>query len=505
MKGKHKVLIVNAYFDPWRSATPTRWFIPRGGAPIYLAGYFNRDLVEVRVWDEVFNGALLQGSLFAWPDLVVFTGLTAMFDRTHQLSAYFRAANPKVVTAIGGPIARALPALCAEVFDYVCQGDVEDITGVIEAVFTPDCVADQTAPRFDLAKPSMGFGYLETTKNCNFACSFCSLTGENRAYMAHSEASIAGQFDAMGRSIAVMVLDNNFYGNNRKSFEHRVELIGEQWRKGKFQGWGALVTGDMFKNPDNVALMARNGCKALFSGVETLDPAVLKTYNKMQSTTSDPRVLTRTCAENGMTFDYGMIADFTQQTVADVAGQLDSVLADPTIPLPGLLTLTIPILGTPYFDASAQAGKLMPNVLLSDLDGQKIVEWPKEPLEVVAPFVRDLLTFRGRKLALTRHAARHAWHWRKHLEWKQTAIAFVRPLQRFGGQVAVGSLRQMRQSWQEPPLTYNAMTDAPRLAYRPQKWLPAEFETCFEPLRVTDPDGGLTEALLKGRAQPLAV
>ncbi|MGB0823300.1 MAG: hypothetical protein ACPGSK_04145, partial [Alphaproteobacteria bacterium] len=49
MKGKHKVLIVNAYFDPWRSATPTRWFIPRGGAPIYLAGYFNRDLVEVRV------------------------------------------------------------------------------------------------------------------------------------------------------------------------------------------------------------------------------------------------------------------------------------------------------------------------------------------------------------------------------------------------------------------------------------------------------------------------
>lgn len=497
-----RVLIINAYFNPWRKSTPTRWFIPRAMAPFYLAGYFNRDRVEVRVWDEVFDGTLLGSRLFDWPDLVVFTGLTSAFDRAHQLSAYFRHANPSVATAIGGPIARALPALCAEVFDYVSQGDVEDIVEIIRDSLDATCVSAKGAPRFDLAKPSMGVGYLETTKNCNFACSFCSLTGEQREYTPHSDQSIAQQFDAMKNVLGVMVLDNNFYGNSRASFRHRVEMIGDRWRKGQFRGWGALVTGDFFKQPENVELMAMNGCKAVFSGVESLDPAVLKTFNKKQSIMSDPQALTKICAEHGMFFDYGMIADFSQQTIADVDNQLNEILSNPDIPLPSLLTLTIPILGTPYFDAAAHEGRLMPNVCLSDLDGQKIVEWPREPLEKVVPFVADLLRFRGRKAALVRHAVNHAWRWRRHFDWDQTALALARPLHRFGGSidVNVGGLRQMRQSFREPPLTYCAMTDRLRSAYTPQVRLPSKFEKCFIPLRVTDAEGALTDELQKARS-----
>lgn len=503
LKDKHKVLIINAYFDPWRTATPTRWFIPRSAAPSHLAGYFNPDLVEIRIWDEVFDGALLNERLFDWPDLVVFTGLTAMFDRAHQLSAYFRHANPSVVTVIGGPIARALPALCAEVFDHACLGDVEEIASVIEVVFDRSCVSEVATPRFDLAGPSMGIGYLETTKNCNFACSFCSLTGEGRPYVAHSEESIIRQFEAMKRVFGLMVLDNNFYGNNRESFERRVELIGERWRRGQFRGWGALVTGDLFKRPENLALMARNGCKGVFSGVESLDPAVLRSYKKPQSMTSDPRALATACAENGMFFDYGFMLDFSRQSVAEVDVQIRAVLENPSIPLPGLMTLTIPILGTPYFDESALAGRLMPGILLSDLDGQKIVEWPLEPLKTVVPFVADLLRFRGRKLALARHAIQHAWHWRRSQSWDQTAMALIRPLHRFGGKVNLGSFRQMRQSFREPPLTYCAMTDRLRDAYTPRVRLPSKFAKCFDPLRVTDEEGGLTDELLKARAQPV--
>ncbi len=504
LQAKRRVLIINAYFDPWRMATATRWFIPRSAAPSHLAGFFNRDLVDVRVWDEVFHGTLLEDRLFSWPDLVIFTGLTAMFDRAHQLSAYFRNANPSVITVIGGPIARALPAFCTEVFDYACQGDVEEIAAVIEDIFGPSHVSQDGTPRFDLATPSMGVGFLETTKNCNFACSFCSLTGEGRPYLAHSEESIARQFDAMKRVLAVMVLDNNFYGNSRQSFERRVELIGERWRQGQFRGWGALVTGDLFKRPENLAFMARNGCKGVFSGVESLDPAVLRTYNKKQSMTSDPRVLTRACAENGMFFDYGMMVDVAQQSVAEVETQVLSVLEDPQVPLPGLLTLTIPILGTPYFEESARAGRMMPNLLLSDLDGQKIVEWPRDPLETVVPFIADLLRFRGRKLALARHAVRHAWYWRRHFSWDQTAMALIRPLHRFGGKINLGTFQQMRQSFREPPLTYCAMSDRLRDAYRPRVRLPSKFAKCFQPLRVTDQNGRLTEELLKGRSRPVA-
>lgn len=497
---KPRILIVNAYVDPWRSAAPMRLFIPRAMAPYYLAGRLCRDRTDVRVHDEVYHGALLDPRLFGWPDLVVFTGLTAAFDRARQLSACFRHARPGVAIAIGGPIARALPGLCATVFDYVCQGDVESVDDLIDDALGTGHRADDPGPRFDLAGWSYGLGFVETTRNCNFSCAFCSLTGENRAYQPYASGEISRQFRAMGKVQMLMVLDNNFYGSNRADFERRVELIGAHWRRGDFRGWGALVTGDFFKNPDNLARVAANGCKALFSGVESFDPAVLKSFNKRQSLSSDPRTLARLCAAHGVLFDYGMMLDFTQQTVAEVDGQIETLLASTDTPLPALLSLTIPILGTPYFDEAAKAGRLMPNLRLSDLDGQKIVEWPKEPLERVVPYVADLLRFRGRKGALLRHSVRHAWSRRSAFDVTQSMISLLGPLVRYGGSLRIGSVRQMRQTWREAPRTFCAMTDTPSAGYRPTHHLPERFARDFQPLYVTDEAGRLTDAVQAGTA-----
>ena len=494
-----RVLIVNAYVDPWRSAAPARAFIPRSMAPYYLAGRFCHERADIRVYDEVHHGAMLDRKIYGWPDLVVLTGLTVSFDRARQLSAYFRDARADVIVAIGGPIARALPKLCESVFDHVCQGDVESLDGLIDAVLGPGHRAEEPVPRFDMAGWSYGLGYVETTRNCNFSCAFCSLTGEGRAYQAYSCDYINRQLDAVGRRPYIAVLDNNFYGNNRADFERRVELLGARWRRGDFRGWGALVTGDFFKIPGNLAFAAANGCKALFSGVESFDPAVLKSFNKRQSLSSDPRTVSRVCAEHGIHFDYGMMLDFTQQTVAEVDGQVEALLDSIDTPLPGLLSLTIPILGTPYFDEAARAGRLMPNLRLCDLDGQKVVEWPKEPLERVVPYVADLLRFRGRKLRLARHATGHAWSRRRSFDAAQSVISFLGPLARFGGTVRIGNLRQMRQTWREAPRTYCAMTDPLSVSYRPTHRLAARFARDFEPLYVTDGDGHATPELLSAQ------
>lgn len=492
-KARPRVLIVNAYFDPWRASTPTRLFVPRAMAPYFLAGRFHRERVEVRVHDEVHHGALLDRRLYAWPDLVILTGLTVAFDRARQLAAYIRHARPGVVVAIGGPIARALPGVCARVFDLVCEDDIESLDAVIDAESGPDYRAEDPAPRFDLARSIFSPGFIETTKNCNFACGFCSLTGEGREYIAHDDDSIARQIAAVGRTRMLMVLDNNFYGNSRSSFEHRVRLIGEHWRRGAFKGWGALVTGDFFKREDNLSLVAANGCMALFSGVESLDPAVLRTFNKRHSVASDPWPLSKACAAHGIIFDYGMILDFAQQTIDDVEAQIQVLLADPEVPLPGLLSLTIPIFGTPYFDEAATAGRLMPNLRLSDLDGQTIVEWPRDPVERVVPYVSALLRFRGRKLTLARQAIRHGLRRHKDYCWEQTALEVLRPLVRYGGTVRLGTPHQMWETLREAPPTAYAATNPPRRAYRPQHRLPARFAPDFEPFLVTDADGALTD------------
>ena len=451
---KKRVLIVNAYFDPWRNATPTRFLVPRPLAPFFLAGHFNPQVCDVQVWDEVFHGLMLDKRRFDWPDMVVFTGLTAAFDRARQLTAYFRNANPHCVTVIGGHIARALPALCADVFDYVCMGDTEEIAAVATAVFGPDAGLPDGAPRQDLAAPRMGVAYLETTKNCNFACSFCTLTGEGRPYTAYATETIERQLDAIGRVHAVALADNNFFGSNRRSFEHRVRLLGDRVRAGQFKSWGCLVTGDFFANPANLALAAENGCAAIFSGVETLDPKVLASYNKKQSLIAHPATLTQACAENGIFFDYGMMVDFSQQTMAEVAEQVDGLLADPRMKLPAFISTTIPVVGTPYFENAAQAGRLLPDVLLSDMDGMKLVERPKEPLEEVAAFYGDLLNMRGRRRALFRHTFGQAMHWRKHLPVELTALSIVMQLHRYQRRRGFGTIAQMRMTAREAKPTW---------------------------------------------------
>ena len=282
-------------------------------------------------------------------------------------------------------------------------------------------------------------------------------------------------------------------------------MLGARWRRGDFKGWGALVTGDFFKSPDNLALVAANGCKALFSGVESLDPVVLKTYNKKHSLSSDPRTLARLCAEHGVLFDYGMMLDFGQQTIAEVDDQIEALLASTETPFPALLSLTIPILGTPHFRDTARSGRLMPGLRLCDLDGQKLVEWPKEPLDKVVPYLADLLQFRGRKLPIMQHAVRHAWSRRASFDRTQSLISMLGPIARYGAGFRIGSWRQMRQSWREPGRTFCAMSEPLSVAYRPAFRLDAKFAADFEPLYVTDGDGNLTADILRDTSEETAL
>ena len=61
----------------------------------------------------------------------------------------------------------------------------------------------------------------------------------------------------------------------------------------------------------------------------------------------------------------------------------------------------------------------------------------------------------------------------------------------------------MMETFREPPRTFCVMSDPLRNAYRPSVKVAARFEKCFEPLRITDPGGGLSEAYLKARSRPV--
>ena len=93
---KPRVLLVVAHFDDTRNPNGRPNFIPQGLAHAFLAGAFHRRNVEVRLYSEFHSGPLKDERAFAWPDMLVLTGVTSAFDRMRQLAAYVRIKSPRL-------------------------------------------------------------------------------------------------------------------------------------------------------------------------------------------------------------------------------------------------------------------------------------------------------------------------------------------------------------------------------------------------------------------------
>jgi len=279
-----RVLIVNAYMDDARRPTRRPTTVLKAMGPPFLAGAFDRTRCEVRLYDEQSSGPLEDPVLLAWPDMLVLTGLTSAFDRMLHLSAYARTGNPAVVVVAGGPAIRALPEHSRQFFDSCCSGDVEEMLRVIAETFGEDHADPRLLPRYDLAYWIRSFGHVESTRYCNFACSFCSLTGEARKYQRYDLSALRAQIEACGRRKFLLFIDNNFYGNDRQHFLARLELIADMRARGWFESFGALVTSDFFLRDENLELARRAGCEVLFCGLESFDTATLQRFDKLQNT-----------------------------------------------------------------------------------------------------------------------------------------------------------------------------------------------------------------------------
>ena len=347
--GKKRVLIVNCYVDETRRSVARTHKVPHTIGPLFLAGGFNPELWEIRLYNEHSHGPLQDEALLGWPDLLVLTGLITSLDRMRHLTAYARTKNPRVLVVGGGHVVRAFPAYCKTFMDYACLGDVEEIQEVIAEAFGRQYVAEEFFPRLDLQSWIGRVGYVESTRNCNFACSFCTLSGEKRAYKTIGQNELRQQFDKLGKKWITVFLDNNFYGSDRESFEGRVAVAREMWNQGRMTGWGALVTNDFFFKESNLELVRNAGCITLFTGVESFDNTWNVDHNKRQNTIKPQAEIIQGALDAGIVFMYGLMTDLSTRNIADVQREIEVILDTPEITLPTYLSMPIPIPVTPYF------------------------------------------------------------------------------------------------------------------------------------------------------------
>jgi radical SAM superfamily enzyme YgiQ (UPF0313 family) len=492
---KKRILIINCYFPEMREAIKRRNEVPDALAPVLLGGFFSQEHCEVRLYNEVNSGfvEVFSPELLSWPDMVVMTGLTAAFDRLLHVAAYARTANPGVIVVAGGHGVRALPTYSEPFFDYTCTGDVEQIRDVIRDSIGAAYLSHEFLPRYDLAYWIKRLGYAESTRNCNFRCSFCSLTSAGLKYERQSIDYLESQMSAMGKRPIFFFQDNQLAGDGHESFRQRIECVQNRREAGQFRYWSGFVTDTFFWEEENIKLAHDTGCISVFVGVEAFDDSMwLRSVNKKQNSRWSQVELIERCVEGGILFQYGLVFDPTERTLEQMYHELELILEHPEIPAPNFIFMSIPFPGTPYFHDRYERGLILPNTRIRDLEGSTLSVKPLDDMDEVVHFVRNGRNFRGYRRRFLQHQAKFLWRYRHSLDRNQkllsslTAAAILAP----GSFSSPGALFKRKG-----PRTNVSTTDRLDAIYTPRLAVASQYEHYFQPTQLTLANGEINPLL----------
>ncbi len=313
----------------------------------------------------------------------------------------------KIVVA-GGKYASTFPDEVAPHVDSVVVGEAERVW--------PQVVEDMVAgrlkkrydapvappldgippPRYDLVESEFGVPVVtEATRGCPYDCSFCQLTINPTPFRTRPIEDVINDLTATSRlpfhkrKIA-MLYDNNLGGD----IEYAKDLLREI-AKLKLWALGTQFSFDCLHDDEFVDLLAEANCTMAFIGLESLNEPSLLSVHKKQNRVEEYKELFEKLKHHGiMTFTGLMLAldEDTPEYYEGLPSHLDEI--DPSVIL---LSISIPIPGTPFHRKALEEGRII-DADLSHYEGDHLVITPKRvtPEEVFDAFQRVNRTFYAR-------------------------------------------------------------------------------------------------------------
>lgn len=323
-------------------------------------------------------------------DLLFISALHSELDRARQISHYWRKRGAK--TVLGGPFASNYPQLCRPFFDAVVVGDPESTVPRICADFAagelaslyrasayaPDAVP---TPRFDLAAHHQLVPLaLEATRGCPFSCDFCALTGLGTRFHTRAVERVvhdirAGQAMLRGRARwqrrILGFMDNNI-GGSRAWLR---ELCGALAPLGVT--WATSITFNVLRDEEMLDHLAAGGCRLVYVGLESFNPAALADMHKLQNVVGDVRRVVDACRSRGILVTAGLMLSPSIDTI-EYIDSIPHELAKSGLHMPTYISFETPIPGTPHFKrlAAEPVAALLPDALLRDFTGYTLVTRP---------------------------------------------------------------------------------------------------------------------------------
>ncbi len=245
------------------------------------------------------------------PDLVCISSISSTAPRTYELADFYRQQGLPVV--LGGAHPSFLPLEGLEHADYVICGEGDEaLSELVNALETGGSLAEVNnlcyrdgdtihqnpwrpflgdldslpIPNYNLihgwkARNRRGVVSIATSRGCPFNCSFCSVIMMfGRKHRVTSIDRVIEEIRQNGlQARHIFFCDDNFTADRQRTKGLCERIIAE----GLKLEWSAQVRVESAKDPELLELMARSGCYIVFVGLESINPATLKAYNKSQT------------------------------------------------------------------------------------------------------------------------------------------------------------------------------------------------------------------------------
>jgi radical SAM superfamily enzyme YgiQ (UPF0313 family) len=298
------------FIEP-RSPRPhifSRVVIPRLG-PVLLGTILQRQGIEVKVVVEELS-CPDYATLDFQPDLVCISSISSTIPRAYELADFYRERGAPVV--LGGAHSSFLPAEGLDHADYVICGEGEqalpELIALLQDGGDPAAVQNLCYLQNGETQQNPWRPFVEdldslpipdyhlihewgtrkrhwvsiaASRGCPFNCSFCSVIimfGRKYRYNSVDRVMEEIRRNALQAS-HIFFCDDNFTANRDRIKELCERIIKENLKI----EWSAQVRVEAARDPELLKLMARSGCYVVFVGLESINPATLKAYNKSQT------------------------------------------------------------------------------------------------------------------------------------------------------------------------------------------------------------------------------
>lgn len=262
--------------------------------PLVLGTIAQQAGFDVTILNENLLRRHIQADEIADADVLCLSCMTATVERGKEIARQYRqlrrSSGRPSRSIIGGIHASMIPEDCVQDFDQVFVGEAESkLVDLLEGRITEKIVYGERVENLDAA-PIPNFRLLKkwrrvhywpilTSRGCPYNCTFCSVTEMfGRGYRTKSIDRVMQEVQSCEAGW-VFFVDDHFVVNKKRTRE-----FIEAWNaRGFRKAWSCQLRAEVSRDVDLVRDMRDAGCRTVYIGFESINPATLKEIRKNQT------------------------------------------------------------------------------------------------------------------------------------------------------------------------------------------------------------------------------